>query len=76
MPATNNLYWSRSTASRPFWDWSASDILNEQALEESIQKSVGALLMPTENTMRWPPWGWYKSTSEILGEQAAEEAQY
>ncbi|KAF8549486.1 hypothetical protein OG21DRAFT_1515152 [Imleria badia] len=61
------------------WDYSASDILNEQALEESIQKSVGALLMPTENTIvGWPAWddGWFRTASDILSEEAAEEAQY
>ncbi|KAF8548683.1 hypothetical protein OG21DRAFT_1516068 [Imleria badia] len=63
----------------PGWDESASDILNQQASEESTQKSASALSMPmTEDQPFWPDLGifWPHSASEILKEQAEEEAQY
>ncbi|KAF8546760.1 hypothetical protein OG21DRAFT_1490848 [Imleria badia] len=54
----------------------ASDILNEKALEEDIQKSADALLMPSsEDQPIWPD-DYVTSASEILSEQAEEEAQY
>ncbi|KAF8550087.1 hypothetical protein OG21DRAFT_1514459 [Imleria badia] len=58
------------------WLHSASEILNEQVMEEDIQKSAGALLMPSaEDQPYWPTLLWRKSASEILDEQAEEEAQ-
>ncbi|KAF8549488.1 hypothetical protein OG21DRAFT_1500383 [Imleria badia] len=62
------------------WRTPASEILNEQALEESVQKSVHALPIPiTVNQPRWIPPRyptWMTDASEILHEQAGEEAQY
>ncbi|KAF8551953.1 hypothetical protein OG21DRAFT_1512126 [Imleria badia] len=57
------------------WSSSASEILNEQGSEESIQNSVDAILIPTENTIQWGIYRWNRTVSEILNGQAREEAQ-
>ncbi|KAF8550196.1 hypothetical protein OG21DRAFT_1487941 [Imleria badia] len=69
------LWWIGSGAPARFYGESASEILDEQALEESIQKSVDTLFMPTENTIQWGFIPWDHRASEILNEQTEEDAQ-
>ncbi|KAF8549492.1 hypothetical protein OG21DRAFT_1488488 [Imleria badia] len=72
-PSSNTIYWLPIVED---WDYSASDILNEQGLEEDMQKSAGALLMLEGQPIVWivTPF-WDESASDILKEQAEEEAQ-
>jgi hypothetical protein len=58
-----------------FWLTSASEILDEQSLEEHIQKSARALsTLNVENTgVNWGCLAWQHGASEIINEQALED---